>query len=136
MKHDIVLIDSGVNADHIIFKNKTINGLNLLNTTDYVCDNIGHGTAVYYLLQKYAPEADIFVVKIFDNEFSTSYDNLVQALEYIYDNIECKIIHLSNGITYCEDIEYLKGLCHKFIEKGTFIVSGFDNGGDVYKRQW
>jgi uncharacterized NAD-dependent epimerase/dehydratase family protein len=130
---DIVLIDSGVNRGHPALKNEEISGLNLLdpeNPRD-IDDKVGHGTAIYYLLRRYAPKAHIFPIKIFDDSFSTTYEYLIQALEYVYENLECKVIHLSNGVTYCDDIEYFHSLCIKIKEKGIILISAFDNGGTI-----
>ncbi len=130
---DIVLIDSGVNTGHPALKNEKISGLNLLepeNPKD-IEDKIGHGTAVYYLLRRYAPKAHIFPIKIFDSGFSTTYEYLISALEFVYEHMECKVIHLSNGVTYCESLEYFRELCRKIREKGIILVSAFDNGGAI-----
>lgn len=130
---DIVLIDSGVNREHPALKNEEISGLNLLDTENprNIEDNVGHGTAIYYLLRRYAPKAHIFPIKIFDGSFSTTYEYLIAALEYVYEHLECKVIHLSNGVTYCEDIEYFRTLCIKIKEKGIILISAFDNGGTI-----
>lgn len=133
MKTDIVLIDSGVNLRHPALKNEVISGFNFLDRENQkdIKDSIGHGTAVYYLLRRFAPKARILPIKIFDTSFSTTYEYLLAALEYVYEHIDCKVIHLSNGVTYCEDIVYFKELCHKIREKGMIIVSAFDNGGAI-----
>ena len=133
MKTDIVLIDSGVNSNHSMLKNCVTSGLNLTGQGDLYDteDKIGHGTAVYYLLHKFAPNAKILPLKIFDNEFSTDFERLVYALEYVYNNIDCKIIHLSNGITYCDNIQYFYDICNKIREKNIIIVAAFNNGGAI-----
>ena len=81
MKTDIVLIDSGVNSNHPMLKNCVISGLNLTGQGDLydIEDKIGHGTAVYFLLHKFASNAKILPLKIFDNEFSTDFERLVYA---------------------------------------------------------
>lgn len=133
MKTDIVLIDSGVNIKHPVFKRMDIQGINLTrdNSINNIEDNIGHGTAIYYLLKTFTSCAEILPIKIFDRDFSTDFEQLTSALEYVYQNIECKIIHLSNGITYCENIQRFYDLCVRLRKKGIIIVSAFDNGGAI-----
>ncbi len=115
MKTDIVLIDSGVNANHPMLNECEISGINLTGQGELfnIEDQIGHGTAIYYLLHKFAPNANILPIKLFDKDFSTTVEKLIYALEYVYNNIECKIIHLSNGVTYCDDIPCFYEICNK-----------------------
>lgn len=133
MTTDIVIIDSGINHKHPALSNEKIHGINLLNkeNANEIEDEIGHGTAVYYLVRRFAANANILPIKIFSDEFSTAYDMLYLALEYVYENIDCKILHLSNGVTYCDEIDCLRTLCRKIREKGIIIVSAFDNGGAI-----
>lgn len=133
MKTDIVLIDSGVNANHPMLNECEISGINLTGQGELfnIEDQIGHGTAIYYLLHKFAPNANILPIKLFDKDFSTTVEKLIYALEYVYNNIECKIIHLSNGVTYCDDIPCFYEICNKIEKKNIIIVSAFDNGGAI-----
>ncbi|WP_068785885.1 S8 family serine peptidase [Paenibacillus phocaensis] len=134
----ILLIDSGVNYDHPLFKETLIDGISMNFQEDGgICisndcmDEIGHGTAIYYILKKNAPKSEVFVVKLFNNQVTTLASNLVAALRYIYDNIPCNIIHLSSGVVLCSELQELRDICDKFMERGVIIVSAFDNNGAI-----
>lgn len=57
-KISIAILDSGVNCKHEAFNNQIINGFSLIIENGVVkeerdfCDNLGHGTAIYYLVNK------------------------------------------------------------------------------------
>ena len=124
---DIVIVDSGVTRHQY---HRGINILHNGNTRDFE-DKIGHGTAVDYLINSYLENIEIYHIKIFDDEFCTNVENLICALKYVYYNVSCKVIHLSNGVVYCEDIEQLRFWCDKLVNKGIIIVAAFDNGGSI-----
>jgi hypothetical protein len=66
---DIVIIDSGVDYLNPLIKPYfQFDGINLSkqNSCDELMDSIGHGTAVYYLINKYSPESKLFIIKIFE----------------------------------------------------------------------
>ena len=103
----IVVIDSGINKEHSLLKDANImkgsiaihESGNDIWIDHNIDDKFGHGTAVCGILRKLIPDAEIFIVKIFD-ELSLRADEtkLIFALEYIYKNVHCDIIHLSLGI--------------------------------------
>ena len=138
-KCDIVVIDSGLNTKHSFFKNQTCKGISIIfdegagnySINDNFEDNIGHGTAVYYLLKKCIKEADVFVLKLFDKNTEPDVMSIIFALEYVYANIDCRIVHLSSGITRCDELGLLRSACDKLKGKGTIIVSAFDNTGAI-----
>lgn len=57
-KIKLAILDSGVRKDHPAFINKTINGFSLrvednsVKRNEEFNDNIGHGTAIFYLIDK------------------------------------------------------------------------------------
>lgn len=135
-KFDVVIVDSGVDKSHSIFKGKAIYGRsvkfdpeNTVFISDDFYDDIGHGTAVYYLISRYIQDEKVLNMKVFSMDFQPDTFKIIAVLEYIYKNIECKIIHLSNGIVYCDDISELHKICNKIIQKGTIIVAAFENTG-------
>lgn len=71
----------------------------------------------------------MFIVKIFDNDLDGDFDIIYEAFNYIYNFIDCKIIHLSCGISYCENIVKFKDIIDKLALKGVIIISSFDNDG-------
>lgn len=140
MKKDkvrIVIVDSGVYLEHPLVKEKvkgyTIDYLDDEITVNEGCvDNYGHGTAVYGIIRQHCPEAEIIVVKIFNN--SNDYADVIKlntALEFIYENIECNIINMSVGISVIEDRERLYNICNLLRERGTVLVAAYDNYGSM-----
>ncbi len=107
--YDIVIIDSGVDVNHSALKtekSKPIEGFSIsvlngkLDINDNFNDVFGHGTAVYSIISTKAKDASILNIKIdsmnFENELP-----LILCLEFIRENIRCKIINISMGICEC-----------------------------------
>lgn len=103
--YDIIIIDSGVNANHEVYKKENIDSicLKMYNDNIVVCDDamdyIGHGTAVFSIIKKGCPGAKILNIKIFDKEMTIEEELLIESFRYIEKKFEVKIIHLSAGIT-------------------------------------
>lgn len=135
-KYDAVIVDSGVDKCHSIFEGKTIYGKSIKFEAEnnYVIsnnfdDDIGHGTAVFYLISRYLQGEKVLNMKIFSENFQPDTSEIITTLKYIYENIECKIVHLSNGIVCCDDIAELHAICQKIAERGIIIVAAFENTG-------
>lgn len=125
----VVIVDTGVITDLL---NET-NGVSLLNNTissDYE-DTYGHGTAIYGILRKTKDIADIFIVKVSDNETEITENELIFSLDYIYNNLDPDIINISLGLNIVNDSEKLYRICKKLTDKGIIIVSAFDNLGAI-----
>ena len=135
-KINIVIIDSGVYTEHPSIKSDNINILSLKNgviSADLIQgqDTFGHGTAVYNIIRKCGDVGNIINFKIYDIENGISDDQLIFALDYIYENIDVQIINISLGVDICNNYEQFKNTCEKFDEKGIIIVSAFDNNGAI-----
>lgn len=130
----IVIIDSGFTS-HSDF-NLKINGISFkyidgkIRLCSDIKDNIGHGTAVTFLINKHFADADLFCIKIYEDEHCKP-ELLLNALDYIYKNIDCKIVNISLGVTSYSDLFKLREKCNKLIKKGIIIVSAFDNNGTL-----
>lgn len=135
----IVIIDTGV-SKHIQF-NCELEGIRLLVNNDghldYSVDNdfedkIGHGTAIYGIIKKKAYNSMITNINIFgsdyilDNEFA-----IIAALDYIYNNIDCDIVHMSIGINRCENLRFFEETLDKLHRKGIILVSAFHELGSL-----
>lgn len=133
-KIKIVIIDSGFTKHkdvESVFKGVEIK----YNEDDIVLgyninDNIGHGTAITFLIKKNFPDAEIFCIKIYDDEYSRP-ELLIAALDYVYKNINCNIVNISLGTVACSDLTQLRECCNRLISKGIIIVSAFDNNGTI-----
>lgn len=132
----IVLIDSGTNISRKEFAKAKIKNYIFDSSAELVedndnNDNLGHGTANAFILHKQLPNAMIYSIKLFDKNRTTSIYELMNALRYIHQHLTVDLIHISNGVTYCECLNEFEGLCKMINEKGIIIVSSFDNNGAV-----
>lgn len=138
-KIKLVIIDSGVCKNHIVFKNSSFKGIfikqnykeNKIEISHDIEDKIGHGTAITYILSSLRKHVDIYIVKIFNDEMDVDYDTYIAALQYINNNLHPDILHLSNGISMCNDIEELRKTCDLLTNNGTIIIAAFDNSGCI-----
>lgn len=138
---DIVVIDSGIELSHSYFENliEDIDGIGVYeNENDHTLfynnnykDEIGHGTAISYIIKKKFPKCKLFILKIFEKELSTDIEKLKFALDYINKNIDCKIIHISNGFTQWESNNEIFNLCYQLHSKGIIMVSAYNNEGKI-----
>lgn len=129
--YDIVILDSGlsVNSSEQIsgLCIKVTDGNEITIDSENYADLNGHGTIIYNTIRKYAPESCVLMVKIFDDKHDIDEDNLLVVLNYIKDNIPCRIINLSCGLKICHKISIFKKLCADIVASGTIIVAAFDN---------
>lgn len=134
----IAILDSGIKKEHKEFVNKKITALTLSILDDKVIENeycedeIGHGTAVHYLIDKLTDKKEIYDFKIMSNQKMLKLEDLELILEYI-NNYKTKfdIINISLGIVQCDDTSKLQEICDKIYAKGTIIVAAFDNNGAI-----
>ncbi len=134
----IVVIDTGININHEYFRDyqsRFLSGYEYLNKkmiylkeVEKMYDNNGHGTGVNALLCKYSVQMNILNIIIKDYE-NFSAEDLQYILNYIKDNIDCNLVHLSCGIPECYNIKNIYDCCSTLYKKGIYIVSAFDNTG-------
>lgn len=134
----IVIIDSGVNRNHPKLEGAKIEGIHLwkdaegnVRVDDDVTDGYGHGTAVTNIVNRNSQNNEICMIKIFEGDYQTDEDLLTASLHYIYDHIPCDVINLSLGVTEYESLAGLKEICERLYQRGTVLVSAFDNFGMV-----
>lgn len=134
--YDIIIIDSGVDKNHPLIKDDKVDGVSikfcenddLIFSPDFH-DRLGHGTAVYSIIRKYTHNASILNIKIFEDYSSKNELPLIMILEYIKNNIKCKIINVSMGVRECYDIDRFYNICSTLSKIGVVIVSAMDNEG-------
>jgi len=82
---DVVIVDSGIMADHTEFSNTIIK--NLYSKFNDFADNIGHGTAMASLvaggLLGLAKDTNLHIVKLFDLNDSLTIRDIVNALDAV-----------------------------------------------------
>ncbi len=127
---DVVIIDSGLKQNDCVTSGICIEKSNeSFRFSNEYEDEIGHGTIIYSLISKHVEANKIYIVKLSNHldDFDDSF--LVAALEYILQNIRCKIINVSLGVKVSENIQQLYCICQKLAARGSVIVSAFDNEG-------
>lgn len=139
----IVIVDTGIDIDNPKFKKNKITGIsiNKSNNSTYciedaaniescINDKIGHGTAIASIILSHNPNAELYVVKIFDSDlFCADEDVLIFALKYILENIDFDIINLSLGLSSINKDGKLESICNQYYANGKVIISAFDNKG-------
>lgn len=128
----VAIIDSGLNYFDSLGE-IDINGINLCDEqkSEDFSDNIGHGTAVVDILNRTGCLSSIFIVKIFGDYFTTSFDMLFNGLKYVYDNLNCNIILVSLGVKSIVDHPRLYTLIDMLNKKNCVVISAFDNLGSL-----
>lgn len=136
-KIKIAIIDSGVNYKHPELKDYKISGITLkvingkINVEDDIMDYIGHGTAIFFLLNnqvKLYKNIEIYNIKLFDNQIKLSQNDFLLILNYILENYNFNLINLSFGIHSC-NYKLFHNIFDKFSQRNTIIVSAYDNKG-------
>ncbi|MFV1986501.1 MAG: S8 family serine peptidase [Gemmatimonadota bacterium] len=126
----VAVIDSGVNPDHphvgeiaggVAF---TTDG----EVHDDVVDRLGHGTAVIAAIQEKAPDADIHVLKVFDDALATSVPTLVKAIDWASER-HIWLVNLSLGTPNSARAAQLAAAVERARSRGTIIVSAREHEG-------
>lgn len=128
---DVVIIDSGINQYDIlkvqgVCIERNCEGFGINNNLK---DEIGHGTIIYSIISKHVENSNIYIVKLAYNQDYFDDSIIIYALEYIKQNVKCKIINMSLGIKTGENLSQLNRICNELSEMGVVIVSAFDNDG-------
>ena len=130
---EIIVIDNGINIEHPIFNNTIIESYyfdkTLIRDTNMPID--GHGTAICGIISRECSCIHIKSIRL--PIICGYYDeiNLIQLLNYIYENLNVDIINISMGLNICQHLFELYDICAKLGKKGTIIISAFDNNGCI-----
>jgi subtilisin family serine protease len=125
----IAVIDSGVHAAHPHI-NGVAGGVAILTDgtedADFT-DRIGHGTAVTAVIREKAPEAEIFVVKIFHDVLSTGIEPLVQAIDWATGH-GMHLINLSLGTRNPGHEAVLRAAVERVRAASLQLVAAYEEG--------
>lgn len=128
----VAIIDSGVNGERDEFKQYKIHYANTKLYRKDNKDNIGHGTAIAYILCKLIPQIELISFKLFEENYLTQEEELISVLEYIDNYLnDIDLIHLSNGLIYISQYKRLYNVCQRLCEKKQLIISAYDNEGSI-----
>ena len=125
----IAIIDSGYSPGRK--PANVIDGVSFTSSTDQEVtddwnDRIGHGTACTGIIQRKAPSAEFYPVKIFDNELVADVECFHAALEWCI-NSGVHIVNLSLGTTEDNKKEELRAMCDVAHRNGIVIVAAASN---------
>jgi len=129
----IAVIDSGVNICHPYIKGYIAGGIGIQKGSDgsiYFSSNFkdenGHGTLCASVIVKECKDAEIFCIKILDDNRLTTVDIFEKSLLLACD-LDIKIILLSLAIVEKCDISALRKLCCKLEADGKIVISSLAN---------
>ena len=78
----VAILDSGINTDAFDFN--VSSAVDFTGSEDYT-DTLGHGTTTATIIADTAPEADILVAKVLDEEGNTTSSIMSEAIRYAVD---------------------------------------------------
>ncbi len=129
----IAIIDSGIDRSHKLLQHVNrgicfaLSSGSIHTSQDYR-DTSGHGTAVASIIQKKAPGAELYAVKIFDQSLIVEQKILIESICWAMDQ-KVDIIHLSLGTTDAQVKHRLLEVCKRATKKGIAIVAAEHNSG-------
>ena len=127
----IAIIDSGINLNYNIFKNKNIIGINLDNYSEKIDDLIdysGHGTSCASEILRLNPKEELKIIKILNENSQSSIKKLIEAIEYSSELPDVKIISISASTTKYNELNDLKKIVdYTTKKKNKLIISASDN---------
>ena len=129
----IVVIDSGVHLGHPHI-GQVCGGVAVAadgSIAEDIVDRLGHGTAVMAAIRDHLPDAEYYVVKLFNDQLRCSSRALLSALDWAIQR-QPDFINLSLGTTneVCTDL--LKPMVRRAAARGTRVVSVFQNDGMLF----
>lgn len=129
----VAVIDSGVHAGHphvgAVAGGVAIDA-DLREHDDYV-DRIGHGTAVAAAIREKAPGAEVYAIKVFDRDLTTTVAVLVHAIDWAVAR-RAALVNLSLGTEQTDQAHALAAAVRRAVDAGTTIVSARRSGD----RRW
>ena len=124
----LAVVDSGVNVPHPHLP--AVEGGTSFDSEgqeqEDFTDVLGHGTAVTSAIYEKAPDAHIFVVKVFNQQLATSVPILMRALDWASEH-HMRLVNLSLGTPNEIRAYDLAPAVERAVSRGTIIVSARAN---------
>lgn len=119
----VAVIDTGINAGHAHICAPT-HAVQFDSQDDEVSceDLLGHGTAVTAAIQEKAPQADYYILKLFDDSLRTSSSRLARAIEWTIDH-GMDVVNLSLGTPKLDYIRVFECLIWRATDAGVVLVA-------------
>lgn len=124
----IGVIDTGVNPWHSHVRGGVtgcrifLDGAGRIRQDDDFRDLVGHGTAVAGILRQQLPDAEIFAVRVFEQNL-TAYPSLVARAVLQAAAEGCSILNLSLGMSPGPGCDVLAMACREVMQTGCSIVA-------------
>lgn len=128
----IAIIDSGI-SEKVYFFDKIIGGVsffikeNSIFMSDNFNDECGHGTKCASIIQKYSPQAKLFIIKIIDYTEMCESVLLLQALEFLLDK-DVDIINISLSVNSDIYKKEIHDVMERLYKQGKIINVSVRNG--------
>jgi minor extracellular protease Epr len=132
----VAVVDTGVDCGHPDLP-PIVDGFNALPGGVLYCDDHGHGTHIAGIIAArrnsrgivgVAPKASIVAVKVLDADGSGYLSNLINGLQWIYNNQIQKRIWLVNmSLGFSGDSRPLKRAIQKLVDQDTIMVASAGN---------
>jgi subtilisin family serine protease len=128
----IAVIDSGVHPAHPHIRRESIRRLLCIAADgreyDDAVDRLGHGTAVAAAIQEKAPDAELHIVRVFEERLSTTATALAKAIDRAIE-FEARLINLSLGTVRPEHAALLEGAVQRARAAGVIVVAARESAG-------
>lgn len=130
----VAIIDSGIETEHPKIR-RVAGGIGLtvksgervIQQPDHA-DCAGHGTACAGIIQKKAPDAELYSIRIFDETLSADGHALVAAIQWATEQ-GVDVINLSLGTTDAAYKEVISEVCQRAVEAGIVLIAAEHNDG-------
>lgn len=102
----------------------------LLNNSDIISDNYGHGTAVFSVVSKMLPnDIEYYLMKVEDSDGCISSCDLTDALRILSDEVcpDVICVAVSSVNEHSGYSESMEKICNELFQKGTIIVAPYCN---------
>lgn len=137
MLFDVIILDTGIESSHPALSQYSDVRCEYLHrgTGQSVPDDVdifGHGTAVAGIIKENQPQASVLCLRIFDlvdGKPSSGEGRLIEALRFIDETYDVKVINLSCNVVQLTRMAELIAITKKLTEKGVVLVSAFENNG-------
>ena len=130
---NVAVIDSGIHAQHPHVRG-VAGGVSIHGHAAYgedTADVLGHGTAVAAAIREKAPDVELYAVRVFDRNLSTTIGRLVSAIEWAID-AQAHIINLSLGTPRAAHVPVLNAAISRAAARGVLIVAAQEDEGTVF----
>jgi subtilisin family serine protease len=126
----VAVVDSGAHVPHPHLPAEAVAGGTALrpdgSTLDDWVDRLGHGTAAAAAIHERAPDARLWVIKVFEMELATDVPTLVRAIDWASER-EITLVNLSLGTRNKLREPELAPAVERAVEAGTIIVSAHEH---------